>query len=158
MRLIPRSFRPLRAAPAAAVLALGAALAGCSSGISLDEPIEGPMWRLVQLGEQRVAPGPDAARDPHVQFDLQGRVSGSGGCNRMTGGFTRSGVELRLGQLGATRMACADAARSSTETGFFQALQTTASYRLTGPGQMVLLDAGGRTLARLEAAAVPQRR
>ncbi|RYY81872.1 MAG: META domain-containing protein [Comamonadaceae bacterium] len=155
MRLIPRSFRSFRAAPALAVLALGAVLSGCSSGISLDEPIEGPVWRLVQLGGQPVEPGPEAARDPHVQFDPQGRAVGSGGCNRFSGGYTRSGAELRLSQLGATRMACADAARNSNETAFFQALQTTASYRLIGPGQMVLLDAGGRTLARLDAAALP---
>ena len=153
MRLLPqivRPFRPLRATSTAGVLALGAALSACSSGISLDEPIEGPLWRLVQLGDERVNPGPDGARDPHVQFDQQGRVSGSGGCNRMTGGFTRSGVQLRLSQLGATRMACADATRTATETTFFQALQTTASYRLAGPGQMVLLDSAGRTLARLQ--------
>lgn len=154
MRLLPRPFRELRAAaPAALVLGLGALLSGCSSGISLDEPIEGPLWRLVQVGEERLSPGPDVQRDPHLQFDLQGRVSGSGGCNRLSGGFTRSGAQLRLSQLGATRMACADATRTATETAFFQALQTTASYRLAGPGQLVLLDAGGRTLARLDAAA-----
>ena len=151
MRLLSRPFRELRAAPAAAVLTLGLALSGCSSGISLDEPIEGPMWRLAQVGDVQVPPGPDAARDPHVQFDLQGRISGSGGCNRLSGGFTRTGTQLRLSQLGATRMACADATRTATETAFFQALQTTASYRLAGPGQLVLLDAGGRTLARLDA-------
>ena len=150
MRLLPLSFRERRAACLAAVLALGAALSGCGSGISLDEPIEGPLWRLVQVGEERLSPGPDAARDPHLQFDLQGRVSGSSGCNRLSGGFTRSGAQLRLSQLGATRMACADAARAATETAFFQVLQTTASYRLPDPGQLVLLDAGGRTLARLQ--------
>lgn len=154
MRLFPRSFRERHAAaPAVLVLSFGAVLAGCSSGISLDEPIEGPMWRLAQVGDTQVPPGPDVARDPHVQFDLQGRVSGSGGCNRLSGSFTRTGAQLRLSQLGATRMACADATRTATETAFFQALQTTASYRLAGPGQLVLLDAGGRTLARLDAAA-----
>lgn len=149
MRLFARhSFR----APRVAVVLMSAAVAAaCTSGISLDEPIEGPMWRLVQLGDQRPVPGPDPTRDPHVQFDLQGRVNGSGGCNRMSGGYTRSGAQLRLSQLGATRMACADAARSAMETAFFQALQTTASYRLSGPGQLALLDANGRTLARLEA-------
>lgn len=154
MRLLHRSFREFRVAPWAATLALAAALSACGSGISLDEPIEGPLWRLAQVGDERIQPGPDAARDPHVQFDLQGRVSGSGGCNRLSGGFTRSGGQLRLSQLGATRMACADAARTATETAFFQALQTTASYRLAGPGQLVLLDSNGRTLARLQGSGV----
>lgn len=141
----------LRATPVAA-LALSALLAGCASGIELDEPIEGPLWRLTQLGEQRLAPGPDAVREPQLQFDDSGRLNGFGGCNRLSGSFSRSGSQLRLGQLAATKMACADAARSAQETQFFQALQTTASYRLTGPGQLALLDARGRTLARLQVA------
>jgi putative lipoprotein len=130
-------------------LVLGAALAGCGSGINLDEPIEGPLWRLAQLGTEPVAPGSEA----QVQFDAaSGRVSGSGGCNRMSGAFTRSGVTLRIGQLASTRMACIDPARAATEAQFISALERTASYRLAGPGRLALLDASGRTVATLSAA------
>lgn len=139
-----------RILPVPAALALAASLAACGSGISLDEPIEGPRWRLVQLGEQSIAPGAEPARDPHLQFEPNGRVSGSGGCNRLSGSFTRSHSQLRLGQLASTRMACAEAERGALETRFFQALQGTASYRLQGPGRLALLDAGGRTLATFD--------
>ncbi|RZL65228.1 MAG: META domain-containing protein [Variovorax sp.] len=150
MRLFATRFAS-RAVPAAL---LTAALTACGSGISLDEPIEGPVWRLTQLGAgQPLPPGGDLQRDPQVQFDSSGRVSGSGGCNRVSGSFTRSGSELRIGQLAATRMACADPARGATESEFFVALQTTASYRLQGPGRLALLDAGGRTLATLQSGA-----
>ncbi|QOF78395.1 MULTISPECIES: META domain-containing protein [unclassified Variovorax] len=141
-----RSFARRTALPAVASAALLlTALTGCGSGISLDEPIEGPVWRLVQLGDEPIAPGGDA----QLQFDRNsGRVSGSGGCNRVTGSFTRAGVSLKLGQMAATRMACADPVRGANEAQFLSALQSTASYRLA-PGRLALLDAGGRTVALL---------
>jgi putative lipoprotein len=149
-------FRPAArptAAPLAAITLLAAGLlAGCGSGISLDEPIEGPVWRLEQLGGEAVAPSGDPQRDAQVQFDRRnGRVTGSGGCNRVTGTFERNGSALKLNQLAATRMACADPARSANEAQFFAALQSTTSYRLQGPSRMSLLDSGGRTLAVLSA-------
>lgn len=134
------------ALPVIAAAALLASLAGCGSGISLDEPIEGPAWRLAQLGDEPIAPGSDA----QVQFDRSsGRVSGSGGCNRISGTYTRVGSTLKIGQLGSTRMACADPVRGGNEAQFISALQSTASYSLAGPGRLALLDARGRTVALL---------
>ncbi|MFS2205298.1 META domain-containing protein [Variovorax sp. Varisp36] len=134
------------APPVLAATALLAALAGCGSGISLDEPIEGPAWQLVQLGDEPVAPGSGA----QVQFDRSsGRLSGSGGCNRLSGTFTRSGISLKIGQLASTRMACADPARGANEAQFISALQSTASYSLAGPERLALLNASGRAVATL---------
>lgn len=147
MRLARRLVALTLSLPLAAM-----SLTACGSGISLDEPIEGPMWRLVLLGDQPVAPGDDPMRNPQLQFDRSsGRLSGSGGCNRMSGSFTRSASQLKLGQIAATKMACGDPARNALETQFFQALQATASYRLQGPGRLALLDGTGRTVAVFEA-------
>jgi putative lipoprotein len=147
--MLSRAAAPWGAIPLPTILLLAAALlAGCSSGISLDEPIEGPVWRLEQLGNEPVAPSGDPQRDPQIQFDRRsGRVTGSGGCNRVSGTFERSGSSLRMSQLSATRMACADAARGASEAQFFAVLQSTTSYRLQGNSRMTLLDSGGRTLA-----------
>ena len=131
-------------------LLFAAFAAGCGSGISLDEPIEGPVWRLEQLGGETVPPGNDPQRAAQLQFDrATGRVSGSGGCNRVSGTYERSGSALKLGQLASTRMACVDAARGTSETQFFAALQATASYRLQDGSRLSLLDASGRTVAVL---------
>ncbi|MDR6534826.1 META domain-containing protein [Variovorax soli] len=123
---------------------------GCGSGIPLDEPIEGPIWQLEQLGSELIEPSSDPRRNAQIQFDRSsGRVSGSGGCNRVTGTYERSGSTLRLHQLGATRMACPNEASTINETQFFAALQSTASYRLQGTSKLSLLDASGRTVATL---------
>lgn len=133
--------------------ALAVGVTACGSGISLDEPIEGPVWWLTQLNDEPVPTGREPQNSPQVTFDRSsGRVSGSGGCNRMSGSFTRGGGSLRVGQLAATKMACADLARNETEAQFFQALQTTTSYRLAGPGRLALLDARGHTIALLNTA------
>ena len=150
-------FRPaarLGAIPFFAVALLTAGLvAGCGSGISLDEAIEGPVWRLEQLGGEPVAPSSDPQRDAQLQFDRRNnRLSGSGGCNRVTGTFERSGSSLKMSQLSSTRMACADPARSNSETQFFAALQATTSYRMQGSSRLSLLDASGRTVATLSSA------
>ncbi len=124
--------------------------AGCGSGINLDEPIEGPVWQLEQLGSELIEPSSDPQRNAQVQFDRNsGRVSGSGGCNRVSGTYERSGSTLRMRQLGATRMACPNEASTINETQFFAALQATASYRLQGGSRLSLLDASGRTVATL---------
>lgn len=125
------------------------ALSACGSGISLDEPIESRVWRLVRLGPQPVAAGGDPQRDAQVRFDGT-RVSGSGGCNRISGGYLREGGSLRIGPLAATRMACVDAERGQLESAFVDALQATTAYSLLGGNQLTLLDASGRTLAVLE--------
>ncbi|WP_198084011.1 META domain-containing protein [Variovorax sp. E3] len=145
MRSLARLTRRM-ALPVLAAAALSTALSGCGSGISLDEPIEGPTWRLVQLGTEPLPPDNGA----QIQFDRSSsRVSGSGGCNRISGTFTRAGVSLKLGQLASTRMACLDPTRGANEAQFISALQSTSSYSLAGPGRLALLDAGGRTVALL---------
>ncbi|RZL93699.1 MAG: META domain-containing protein [Variovorax sp.] len=146
-----RSF--VRRAAFAALLVSGAMLiAGCSS-VSLDEPIEGRTWRLARLGTEPVAPSGDPQRDAQLVFDGRtGRVSGSGGCNRLTAGYQRNADALKIGPLAATRMACVDAGRSALEGRFLAALQATASYRMAGD-QLSLLDQGGQTLAVLSAVA-----
>ena len=139
-----------------AVMVLGAAaalLAGCA-GVSLDEPLEGTPWRLVQLQGQPlgVAGGDsgDAPPAPRLQFDAaRQQVSGSGGCNRLSGGYRRSGSTLRIGPLASTRMACPDAERSALETRFVAALEATAAFDVKG-AQLTLLDARALPLAVLE--------
>ncbi|MEJ8857800.1 META domain-containing protein [Variovorax robiniae] len=126
-----------------------AALTACSS-VSLDEPLEGTPWRLVQLDGQQVMIGADPKIDPTLQFDASTqRVSGNGGCNNLSGGYKRNGSALRIGPLASTRRACIDAGRSRLEIRFLAALEATAGYTVKG-GQLTLLDGRSMPLAVLD--------
>ncbi|MFZ3120643.1 MAG: META domain-containing protein [Variovorax sp.] len=125
-----------------------ALLAGCGTGVSLDEPIESQTWRLVSVGLQPAQRDGDPRRDAQLQFDGS-HVSGSGGCNRVSGPSLRAGHRLTIGPLVATRMACVEPERNAMESNFFAALQATTGYSRLG-SQLTLLDDSGRTLAVLD--------
>ncbi|MEJ8821777.1 META domain-containing protein [Variovorax humicola] len=142
------SWFPVPARLACAFVAL-AALAACAS-VSLDEPLEGTPWRLVQLDGQQVMAGAEPAATPRIQFDGKSqRVSGTSGCNNLSGGYRITGKALRIGPLASTRKACIDASRNALETRFLAVLDTTAGYTVSG-GQLTLLDGRSMPLAVLE--------
>ena len=105
-------------------LGAGAILLSACASVSLDEPFEGTPWRLVQLGGQSVsAMGGDPKAEPRVQFsagsrDNDSRITGSGGCNRLSGNYQRSDSALRIGPIASTRMACTDPTRMVIESRF----------------------------------------
>ena len=131
------------------LVASAAAAAGCTS-VSLDQPIESRTWRLASIDTQPVIPSDDPRQAAQIVFDGGAqRVSGSGGCNRISGNYQRTGAQLKIGPIVSTRMACLDASRGQLETRFVAALQATTSYSVAG-NELILLDARGQTLAKLD--------
>ena len=82
-----------------------------------------------------------------LAFEGDGRVFGSGACNRYFGTVKLSGDRVQLTPLGTTRMACLPAVMDQ-ETRFLAALSATASFRSEG-GKLLLLDQAGTTRVRL---------
>lgn len=84
----------------------------------LEQPREGPVaklvttrWALVAVRGRSLATRAENARAPYLEFDyMEERVSGTGGCNRLSGAFTLSeGNRIRIApQMASTMMACAD--------------------------------------------------
>ena len=148
----------LRTAPLALTILLAAA--GCSTRIggpvseqvagAASVPLTETQWRLTQLGE-RVIDNP--AGDAAVILTLQAqnpRLVGFAGCNRMFGGYSLNGNALKFDQIGATKMACVDAARMQLEQDFFDALNGVAGWKITG-NSLQLVDSGGAALATFTA-------
>ncbi|MGL4811548.1 MAG: META domain-containing protein [Beijerinckiaceae bacterium] len=76
-----------------------------------------------------------------LQLDADGTVSGSGGCNRMTGRAVIKDNAISFGQIASTKMACTPAAMNQERT-FFDALAAVKFWR--GDAQrrkLILLDA-----------------
>lgn len=121
--------------------------------LQLPVQLRGTYWKLVHLGGAPVPPATDLRRQPSLVFsEGEDRVSGSGGCNRFTGGFTLSGSNLSFAPLASTRMACLDGAQ--IENAYFLALSGVASYRIEGEA-LELRDAAGGLVVRFEKAEAP---
>jgi heat shock protein HslJ len=117
-----------------------------------DSPLRNTYWKLVRLGDAPVQVA-DRQREPHVIFNAsEARLSGYGGCNRVTGSFEVDGDRLKIGPMAATRMACPDGMEQ--EQRFLQAIQKVATYRIGG-SHLDMMDASGAVLARFEAVALP---
>ncbi|MBL8419034.1 MAG: YbaY family lipoprotein [Dechloromonas sp.] len=116
-----------------------------------DSALRGSYWKLVRLGDASVAA---AAKQREAHLILANdslRVSGSGGCNRLTGGFELEGDRLRFGRMAGTMMACLDGMEQ--EKRFLDTLGQVDRYRIRG-SHLELIDAQGVVIARFEAVAL----
>ncbi len=114
---------------------------------SFSQGLENTRWRPIRVGGITVVVR-DAQREPWIMFDPKSRrATGSGGCNRISGGYDAGETALRIGPIASTRMACPGTER--VEAAFIHALEKTARYRVSGR-MLELLDASGASLARLE--------
>lgn len=85
-------------------------------------------WILTGVGERSFATG-----TAYLEFNVkQGRFSGSGGCNRILGGYRVDGNDLSFTPGPVTLRACADEAAQQIETSFFEALGRTTSFEIEG--------------------------
>jgi len=122
---------------------IGPAAAGPEAALT------GTYWRAVTVDGTPAAQLPKK-REAHMMFRAEdNRVSGSTGCNRFTGTFTRTGDNLHFSPLAVTKMAC-PAPLDAQERAFLAALQATAAMHLAG-NNLELKDASGKMRMRLEA-------
>ena len=136
LRLVAVARRPGHASPHAGVP---------------DSPLRNTYWKLTQLNGAPVTLT-ERQREPHLIFlATEPRLAGSGGCNRIMGGFEVEGDRLQLENLAGTMMACLDGMEQETQ--FLQALGRVARFRIAGD-RLELIDAGGTVLAQLQAGAL----
>src|SRR5262249_49786222 len=64
-----------------------------------NRPLRGTNWKLVRLGEAAVEVNAGQAEPQLVFASDTLQVSGSGGCNRITGSYTLEGDRIHLGPL-----------------------------------------------------------
>jgi putative lipoprotein len=103
-------------------------------------------WGVVSLDGHPVEV-PSREREPWIELDGRAmKVTGSGGCNRISGGYESTGPALRFGRLISTQMACAS---MDTERAFLRALERTRQYRIRGR-MLDLMDDRGEILTQLE--------
>jgi heat shock protein HslJ len=82
-----------------------------------------------------------------VTFTIEDKsISGNSGCNRYFGSATFSKKNgIKFGQIGASKMACLEEARSYTESTLFEKLSKVTHYQLKGK-QLILLEGKKRLI------------
>ena len=132
------------------VLVCAVALAGCTamrSGVVSQSALGAGDWKLVELNGQTAQPA-DASKRPWLRFVADSnRVQGFGGCNTLSGFFTRENGELRFGDIASTKRACADASLTQQEQAFANALGEIDRFEIVD-GKLKL-QRGSRTIAEL---------
>jgi heat shock protein HslJ len=122
------------------------------SGMFIDramaQSIQGTSWNVVELAGTAVSPQPaDAEPRPHLVFGADGRVSGSDGCNRLTGPYTVKANAITFGQIAGTQMACP---KADEIAGRFRAALKGTSHWSVVKGRLEFYGATGTPLAVFE--------
>lgn len=103
----------------------------------------GITWRPTTIGPDTIP----ADSEMFVQFEVDGSIKGHGGCNRFFGSLEETDGGVKVGPLGATRMAC-DEAVMNREQAFMTALQDGHAFAM-GADRLQVLDASGMLLVEL---------
>lgn len=98
-------------------------------------------WLVAEIGGAAVIEGAGLS----LEFGTDGRVAGSGGCNRWFASFDLTGEGLGIGPAGATMMACA-APVMDQERRFFEALSKVTGFDIDATGALVLLGPEGSVI------------
>jgi heat shock protein HslJ len=130
------------------VSAIAIGMAAQSSNHKAAAPLVKTEWKLIWLAGAKMETA-TPHQVPYFQLDpASQRVSGSGGCNRLMGGYELSGANLRFTQMAITRMACLHG--GNEESSFVQALNEVKAWKIVG-GRLLLMDEGSRVVAKFSA-------
>jgi heat shock protein HslJ len=119
-----------------------------ASGESRGEAsLENTNWNLTRMGDKDVAAS-DIQHAPYIFLDSSGnRVSGSGGCNRISGTYRVDKQKIRFGPTGLTMMACPTG--MDREKDFMEALGETRRWKIRG-NELEFYDEDGKLLVQFE--------
>lgn len=122
-------------------------LAACAPAASqAGGEITGKVWVLDSLNGATPVSGTTIT----AEFNEDGSVGGSGGCNRYSGQYTVAGGDIQINQpMASTMMACEQAVMEQEST-YFQALGAAKSFAVNGD-QLTLNDEGGKAIVTFKA-------
>lgn len=101
--------------------------------VSQVSSLGGTSWTVVNINNGRQAVvGVVADTALTMEFDAEGGVSGTTGCNRYSGAYQAEGETLRISSVATTRRACPDDATAEQERAFVRAMETVATMSFEG--------------------------
>jgi putative lipoprotein len=108
--------------------------------------LENTDWKLIELGGTAVAAA-NHERGAHLTLNSKTHhVSGSGGCNRLTGSYeVKDEHIITFSKMASTMMACLEG--MDTEKAFLEALNKVKGWKIEG-SKLELLDGDGQVVGR----------
>jgi heat shock protein HslJ len=116
---------------------------GASAPCIAQADLTGSTW----LAEDIMGAGVIDRAQSTLQSLPDGRVAGSGGCNRFTGKGVIGGGKVEIGLLATTRMACPPALMDQ-EAKYLKALASSKRYELAPDGKMRFYNDAGTVTVR----------
>jgi putative lipoprotein len=108
-------------------------------------PLENTTWRVTRVNGKDVVAG-ENQRAPYIVLQAsEHRVSGSGGCNRITGTYSVEKQTIHFGPMASTMMACPSG--MDTEKDFMEALDAARRWKIQG-NELELYGEDGNLLVR----------
>lgn len=95
------------------------------------------IWVLEKIDGAAIDEHDFTRERPRLEFNSEGRVTGTSGCNQISSTFTTEGLKIALGPMIATKMACP----GNGESKFLTALKQVTDFRIEG--LKLYLQAGG---------------
>ncbi|MGK7945230.1 MAG: META domain-containing protein [Microcystaceae cyanobacterium] len=101
--------------------------------------LESSSWQLIRFQNAQGVPSlPYSQHEPTLRLE-DGRISGTSGCNRYSGGYQIKQGEISFTPPASTLMACGFEGLSQQEQSYFKALAEVSQYELKD-GQLSLLN------------------
>jgi heat shock protein HslJ len=123
-------------------------LASCTakpSQLSMGGNLADTEWTLISYGIPGAETPVVASSRVTLKFGSAGQVSGSGGCNSFSGHYENRDNTVSFSAMNSTLMACMEQGRMDQEQRYFNALQTSGVFQLTGE-TLTLSVAGNEVL------------
>ena len=127
-----------RYAETVTVLADATEFRGCGGRNLPPESLNSTVWQIVMIGQMPVLEGVPT----ELRFE-GGKVSGTAGCNRMTGTYSLSGNDFTFGEMATTRMMCPEK-QMAQEAKFLSLLKGKVTKRFTVDGDLILTNESGQ--------------
>ncbi|MFN2187547.1 MAG: META domain-containing protein, partial [Candidatus Promineifilaceae bacterium] len=112
--------------------------------IAVDDALTGVIWSLSTLNGESLVP----ATYISAEFDEEGRMGGSAGCNSYSAPYQADGVNIEIGIGPMTMMMCPDPVVVQ-ESAYMGALEAAATYEATEES-LTLFDSTGQAVATYE--------
>jgi heat shock protein HslJ len=119
-------------------------LTACAASNSLS----GTTWKLVSYGPPANPINAVVGAETSLSFDQDGKLSGTVGCNSLSGDYKVSGNTVTFGPIVTTLMAC-DEPLMQQETAVTQVLADTAKFSLEN-GKLTVTSQNGETAVTFE--------